>query len=85
MLTTEAVLLTHCKCCSLMTKRMAVAGYTVDPRHEQKREKFGVANDLGSTTHPSNYACATVIVTHYLIFMKLKRTGLIRTAGRTML
>ena len=39
-LTTEAVLLTHYKYCLLMTKRMVVAGYIVDPRHEQKREKL---------------------------------------------
>ena len=79
-----------------MTKRIAVVGYTLDPRHAQKQEDLGIANYLGSITHPTNYANATVIVNmhmflqkksyvpQYMIFMKPKRTGLIHTAGRTV-
>ena len=81
-----------------MTKRMAVVGYTLDPRHAQKQEELWGCELLGKyytsyelrkrkRNRHSQYAYVSAkksYVPQYMIFMKLKRTGLIHTAGRTV-
>ena len=79
-----------------MTKRMAVVGYTFDPRHAQKQEELWDCELLGEyytsyklrkRNRHSEYAYVSEkksYVPQYMIFMKLKRTGLIHTAGRTV-
>ena len=79
-----------------MTKRVAVVGYTLDPRHAQKQEElwscellgeYYISYELRKRNRHSQYAYVSAkksYVPQYMIFMKLKRTGLIHTAGRTV-
>ena len=86
-LTTEAVLLTHCNtpnAARWWQNVWQLPDTPSTPDMSKKERSFGVANDLGRL-HILRTTQAQPSVTQYLIFMKLKRTGLIRTAGKTIL
>ena len=75
-----------------MTKRIAVVGYTLDPRHVQKQGElwdcellgengeYYTSYELRKRNRHSQYAYVSAkksYVPQYMIFMKLKRTGLL--------